>query len=643
MNMVSARKRLPGSISTDAHESHSGSKASLALAALGVVFGDIGTSPLYAFRQCFNEGGGYAPTPEHVFGILSLITWALICVVCVKYATFVLRADHDGEGGTLALYALLRPKSHAGIPARLAVLAIIVLFGAAMLYGDGVITPAISVLSALEGLHVVTTAADPYILPLTVGILLALFLVQSRGTGSLGGVFGPIMILWFSSIGIAGAFEVAKEPIVLNALNPMHAIGFLLNNHWSGFLVLGAVVLCVSGVEAMYADLAHFGRNAIRLAWYAVVFPALILNYYGQGALTLADPKNLSSPFFLLFPDFAIKPMVVLATVSTVIAAQAMIAGAFSLTQQAMQLGYLPRLRIVHTSRKNVGQIYVPMVNFAMMFACIALVLTFRTSDHLGSAYGLAVTVTMFATSITFFVVLVRRWKWRMWQALALVSLFWTWDIGFLISNSLKIVSGAWVPLVISAVLMLLFTTWVDGRRRLALALADLSVPVNEFLRDVGNIDCSGRLEETAIFFTPQTIGIPFVLRHQWLRSHVLHEEIVLMTIVNERRPYVPYSERILIENLGPRLVRVVARYGFLEEPKISEIMNCCEHTHGKTFVDPTFFLVDPKLRSIHGSNSFPGWRRGLLGFMMRNARPLTDYLNLPVDRVVQFGVEIRV
>lgn len=640
---MAARERLPGSLPAEAEVARSTSQASLALAALGVVFGDIGTSPLYAFKQCFGEGGGYAPTAPHVLGILSLITWALIGVVCFKYATFVLKADHDGEGGTLALYALLRPKTHAGIPARLAVLAIIVLFGSAMLYGDGVITPAISVLSALEGLDVATTAAHAYILPLTVGILAGLFVAQSSGTGNIGAVFGPIMLLWFSAIGIAGVVEIAHMPAILAALDPRNAIEFVLINRWSGFLVLGAVVLCVSGVEALYADLAHFGRKAIRMGWYAVVFPALLANYYGQGALTLADPKNLASPFYSLFPPVAIFPMVVLATVATVIASQALISGAFSLTQQAMQLGYLPRLRIVHTSKQHVGQIYVPMVNMLLMVACIALVLAFRTSDNLGAAYGLAVTVTMLATSITFFVVVVRRWKWRLWQAIIVVGIFMLFDLAFLVSNSLKILSGAWVPLVIAMFMMLLFTTWVDGRRRLALALADLSVPVEEFLRDVGTIDCSGRLEETAIFFTPQTVGIPFVLKHQWLRSHVLHEEIVLLTIVNERRPHVPYSERITIEKLGPRLVRVVARYGFIEEPKILDILTCCEHLHGKTFVDPTFFLVDPKLRSLHAVGGFPGWRRALLGFMMRNARPLTDYLNLPVDRVVQFGVEIRV
>ncbi len=639
---MSARERLPGSLSAEASPTRPTPQASLALAALGVVFGDIGTSPLYAFKQCFGEGGGYLPTHDHVLGILSLITWALIGVVCFKYAWFVLRADHDGEGGTLALYALLRPKSHAGIPARLALLTVVVLFGSAMLYGDGVITPAISVLSALEGLDVATTAAHAYVLPLTALILAGLFLVQSRGTGNIGAVFGPIMLVWFASIGIAGLDAIRHVPAVLAAFNPMYAISFLLVNRWSGFLVLGAVVLCVSGVEALYADLAHFGRNAIRWGWIAVVFPALLLNYYGQGALTLADPKNLASPFYSLYPSFAVIPMVILATVATVIASQALISGAFSLTQQAMQLGYLPRLRIVHTSKQHVGQIYVPLVNFLLMIACIALVLAFRTSDKLGAAYGLAVTVTMLATSITFFVVAIRRWKWRLWQAIIVVGIFMLFDVSFLVSNSLKIVSGAWVPLVIALVMMLLFTTWIDGRRRLAVALADLSVPVHEFLRDVADIDCSGHIEETAIFFTPQTVGIPFVLRHQWLRAHVLHEEIVLMTIVNERRPHVPYAERITIERLGPRLTRVLAHYGFIEEPKIEEIFTCCEHVHGKRFVDPTFFLVDPKLRSIR-SGSFPGWRRALLGFLMRNARPLTDYLNLPIDRVVQFGVEIRV
>lgn len=639
---MAASRRLsqPGtSVQTQSHATTAG----LALAALGVVFGDIGTSPLYAYQQCFAEGGGFSASPEHVFGILSLIFWALVGVVCFKYTLYILRADHDGEGGTLALYALLRPKSHGGIPPRLTAIALLVLFGSAMLYGDGVITPAISVLSALEGLDVATTAAHQYILPLTITILALLFYVQSRGTGKIGAVFGPIMTLWFLVLGIGGAAALIRRPQILHAVNPLYALGFIITNHWAGFAVLGAVVLCVSGVEALYADLGHFGRRPIRVAWGAIVFPALLLNYFGQGALTLENPKIIANAFYALYPGPFLLPMVALATVATVIASQALISGAFSLTQQAMQLGYLPRLRVIHTSHKHQGQIFVPLVNFFVAAACIALVLAFQTSSRLGSAYGLAVTVTMTASSVTFFYVVVRRWKWSLWHACLVVGIFMLFDLSFLASNLLKIFSGAWVPLLIASVMMVIFTTWVEGRRRQATALAELSVPAEEFERDVTALPAMDRLQETAVFFTPQTTGIPFVLRHRWLRSHVLHEEIVLLTIVHARSPHISPDERITIEIMTPKLKRLMAHYGFMEQPLIDDILHCAERLHGFVLQDPTYFLVDPKIRRSSGTRAFPAWRRLLLTFMMRNARPLTEYLNLPVDRVVQFSVEVRV
>ena len=414
----------------------------LALAALGVVFGDIGTSPLYAFKQCFTTGRGFSPSVDHVLGILSLITWALILVVCVKYATIVLRADNEGEGGTLALLAQLRPTSRVGIPARLTFVGFMLLFAAGMVFGDGVITPAISVLSAVEGIGVATSAAEPFIVPITVAILLALFAVQARGAGRIGAVFGPVMVAWFAALGAGGAFEVARDPRVLAALNPLYALGFIGHNGFAAILVLGAVVLCVTGVEAMFADLAHFGRSAIRLAWYCVVFPALLLNYYGQGALTLADPAALQNPFYAMFPGWALMPMVVLATAATVIASQALITGAFSLTQQAVQLGYLPRLKVVHTSHDVEGQIYMPFVNVCLALACLALVLAFRSSDRLGAAYGLAVTITMLADSLTIGWVLRGRFAWRLVQIVPLVALFLVVDLAFLAGNLPKFAEG---------------------------------------------------------------------------------------------------------------------------------------------------------------------------------------------------------
>src|SRR5665213_2048389 len=505
--------------------------APLALAALGVVFGDIGTSPLYAFKQCFTTGRGFTPSAEHVLGILSLITWALILVVCVKYATIVLRADNEGEGGTLALLAQLRPSSRVGIPAPMTFVVFMLLFAAGMVFGDGVITPAISVLSAVEGIGIATSAAHAFIVPITVGILVGLFLVQSRGAGRIGSVFGPVMVLWFLAMGIGGVGAMARDPRVLVALNPLYALSFITHNGVTAILVLGAIVLCVTGVEAMFADLAHFGRSAIRLAWYGGVFPALLLNYYGQGALTLVDPRVLENPFYSLYPGWVLIPMVVLATMATVIASQALISGAFSLTQQAVQLGYLPRLIVVHTSHAVEGQIYMPFVNYTLAIACLSLVLVFGSADRLGAAYGLAVTVTMLADS-------------------------------FVIGNLPKFAEGGYIPVGIAVVVFILFTTWVAGRRRLATALSKLATPVETFIKEVKDRPAT-TADGTAIFLTPHPEGIPFILRHHWLRSRVLREEVVLLTIVNTRRPYVDPATRVRIEQIVPRLTRVAgSTYG---------------------------------------------------------------------------------
>ncbi len=616
----------------------------LALAALGVVFGDIGTSPLYAYKQCFGTGHGFAPTPENVLGVLSLITWALILVVCVKYASVVLRADNDGEGGTLALLAQLRPGTRVGIPAPLSFLALLLLFAAGMVFGDGVITPAISVLSAVEGLAVATPAAEPFVVPLTMGVLIGLFLVQSRGAGKIGAVFGPVMLLWFFALAVGGGAAIVQDPRVLAALDPAHAIGFLVHNGWFSILVLGAIVLCVTGVEAMYADLAHFGRRPIWLAWYAAVFPALLLNYYGQGALTLLDPSKLANPFYGLFPSWTLVPMVVLATVATVIASQALISGAFSLTQQAVQLGYLPRLKIVHTSHTVEGQIYMPFVTIALALACLALVLAFRSSDRLGSAYGLAVTMTMLADSIAIGWVLRRRWKWAVAAIVPLIGVFITVDGAFLVGNLPKLLQGGYVPLGIALVIFTLFTTWVGGRRRLALALSELSTPVEEFIREVGTEPASDA-DSTAIFLTPHPEGIPFILRHHWLKSRMLHEEVVLLTILSERRPYVDTAERVAVEQLVPRLTRVTARYGFMETPNVDDIWRRCRlHIPPEIDLeDADYFLARPRIVPREGEHAFPAWKRWLLSYMMRNANPFTDSLGIPPDRIVEFSVPLRV
>ncbi len=518
------------------------------------------------------------------------------------------------------------------------------LFAAGMVFGDGVITPAISVLSAVEGIGIATTAAHAFIVPITAGILIALFLVQSRGAGKIGSVFGPVMVLWFLALGAGGAVALAHDPRVLVALNPLYALAFIGRNGVAAILVLGAVVLCVTGVEAMFADLAHFGRRAIRVAWYAAVLPALLVNYYGQGALTLGDPHVLENPFYSLYPGWVLLPMVALATVATVIASQALISGAFSLTQQAVQLGYLPRLRVVHTSHDVEGQIYMPFVNALLALACLTLVLVFRSSDRLGAAYGLAVTITMLADSIVIGWVLRMRFRWQLPQTVALVALFLIVDLAFLVGNLPKFLEGGYIPVGIAVVVFTLFTTWVAGRRRLAKSLADLSTPVEEFVRETGDKP-PARGSGTAIFLTPHPDGIPFVLRHHWLRTRVLREEIVLLTLVSTRRPYVDPAERVQIERLATRLTRVTAKYGFMETPNVNEVLAHCRPGIPPEIdlEDADYFLARPRIVPSDDARRFPAWRRWLLGVMMRNANPLTDSLGIAPDRIIEFGVALRV
>lgn len=608
------------------------------------MFGDIGTSPLYAFRQCFGEGHGFAPTPEHVLGILSLIFWALVGVVSINYASIILNADHDGEGGVLALHALFRPTSRSGAPAPLTFITLLVLFGAGMLYGDGVMTPAISVLSAVEGLNVVTKAADPFVVPLTVGILLALFVLQRFGTGKIGAVFGPIMTVWFGALGVAGAWSLIHHPAVLFAIDPRHALSFLVLNRWAGLLVLGAVVLCVSGVEALYADLGHFGRTPIRIAWFAFVFPALLLNYFGQGALVLGDPGALTNPFYNLFPVWALFPMIALATVATVIASQALISGAFSLTQQAILLGYSPRFRVVHTSQYHAGQIYMPTINAVLAVLSILLVLTFRSSDHLGSAYGLAVTVTMLSVSITYCTVARLRWGWPRWRVAIVAVLFLQFDLSFFIGNLPKIVAGGWVPAVIAICIFTFFTTWVEGRRRFAKALASMSTPVDEFMREIGGRE-PGRASGTAIVLTSSSQGIPIALRHEWMRHEMLHERIILLTITHETQPHVPLAKRVQLELLAPNLLRLTAHYGFMQSPKIKEILELCKIEAGADVItEPVYYLLTrPRLVPDESPGAMQPWRRTLYGIMLRSARSFSDSLGLPPDQIVELGVAIAV
>lgn len=615
--------------------------SALSLAALGVVFGDIGTSPLYAFQQCFTGEFPAAVTPQNILGILSLIFWALVVIVCVKYVGFLLRADYDGQGGTLALLAQLIPPKRAATPMGLNTLALLILFGASMLYGDGAITPAISVTSAVEGLDVWTNAAHPFIVPIAVIILICLFAVQKRGTGRIGNFFGPVMLVWFAAIGVVGLFSVIHNPRIFIALDPAFAIQFFVRNGLLSLLIFGAVVLCVTGCEALYADLAHFGRKPITAAWVFVVMPALLLNYFGQGALTLQNPNAIHAPFFTLVPRWGLVPMVFLATLATVIASQALISGVFSLTQQAMQLGFTPRFRIVHTSRHFAGQIYMPSINALLGLACIVVVIAFRSSERMGAAYGLAVTITMLMDTIAFSQLLRKVWKWATWQWLPLITLFLAWETAFLIGNASKFRSGGWVPFAIALALFALFTTWNRGRRRLMSALSEHIMPVDQFLREM---KAPTVISGTAFFLSPDPHGIPFVLRHQWMRSHIIFDTIVLLTVMHESQPFVHPENRIEIDEITPRLLRVKAWYGFMQEPRINDILfHLRKERPNVDFSHPTYYLASPKIRDAKGPGALPHWQRNLFRWMARNARPLTDSLGLPPNSVIEFGVEVKV
>lgn len=613
----------------------------LSLAALGIVFGDIGTSPLYAFAQCFSGDFPAAVTAPNILGILSLIFWALIVVVCVKYVGFLLRADYDGQGGTLALLAQLIPPKRTAMPMGLGALALLVVFGSSMLYGDGAITPAISVISAIEGLDVWTHAAHPFIVPLSVIVLVALFAAQRRGTGRIGVLFGPVMLVWFAALAIMGIFGIMQQPRVIAALNPVFGFEFFLRNGLRSLLIFGAVVLCVTGVEALYADLAHFGRKPITVAWISIVLPSLVLNYFGQGGLTLAHPLDIAAPFYDLVPRWGLIPMVLLSTMATVIASQALISGVFSLTQQAMQLGYTPRFRIVHTSKHFAGQIYMPSINAMLAVVCIVLVITFRSSERLGGAYGLAVTITMITTTIAFAELLRRRWRWPAWQWVPLIALFLTWESAFLIGNASKFVSGGWVPFAMALSLFTLFTTWNRGRRRLMAGLAHQTMPVEEFVREVKEPTV---ISGTAFFLSPDPHGIPFVLHHQWMRSHIIFDTIVLLTVMHATKPFVHPDKRVEIEELTPRLLRVKAWYGFMQEARIHDILHHLRKQRpGTDFSQPTYYLGSPKIIDDHGPHALSNWQRELFRWMSRNARPLTDSLGLPANNTIEFGVEVKI
>jgi KUP system potassium uptake protein len=614
--------------------------AALSLAALGVVYGDIGTSPLYAIRDAFLEEHGVHPTPGNVLGVLSLIFWALILIISIKYLVFILRADNRGEGGILALTSLVTPVGATRKGGR-RVLVLLGLFGTALLYGDGMLTPAVTVLSAVEGLDVATPLFRPYIVPITVVILIATFAVQSRGTAVVGRVFGPVTLVWFTTIAALGTPWIIQEPGVLRAISPTYGVRFFLDNGWNGFLALGAVFLVVTGGEALYADMGHFGKKPIRLAWFTVVLPALLINYFGQGALLIRRPDAVRNPFYALAPEWALYPLVVIATAAAVIASQALISGAFSLTMQAVQLGYVPRMRIEHTSESEAGQIYIPAINWALMLSCIALVVSFQSSSRLTAAYGVAVTTTMVITTLLFYVVERELWNWKLPLALAVAGFFLVIDLGFWGANIIKIPAGGWFPLVVGAIIFTLLTTWKKGRLILAERLQARTLPRELFLREM-EASPPARVPGTAVFMYSDPEGTPPALLHSIKHYKVIHQRLVFLSVQTAEVPYVDDHERAQVTRLGDGIFQLVLHYGFLEEVDVPAALARID-TGGLAFkpMETSYFLGRETLIATK-KKGMALWREKLFAIMSRNGGSAGSYFRLPPNRVVELGAQIE-
>jgi KUP system potassium uptake protein len=614
--------------------------AVLSLAALGIVYGDIGTSPLYALREAFLPAHGVsAAIPRNVLGVLSLIFWSLILIISFKYLIFVLRADHQGEGGAFALTALITPSG--AIKRSRWVLIGLGLFGAALLYGDGMITPAISVLSAVEGLSILTPALEPVVIPTTVAILAALILLQKRGTAGIGVMFGPVVLLWFLMIAALGAVQIVQEPAVLFAVSPHHAFDFIRNNGHNAMLVLGSVVLVVTGGEALYADMGHLGPKPIRLMWFSVVLPALLLNYFGQGALVLRVPAAIENPFYLMAPQSLLLPVIVVSTAATVIASQALISGAFSLTLQAVQMGYSPRVRIEHTSADQYGQIFIPAVNWALMLACIGLVVGFRSASNLAAAYGVAVTGTMTITTILLYKVAREQWKWNVAAASALTAFLLIIDLSFLFTNLSKVPMGGWFPLAVGAVVFTLLTTWKRGRAILNRRMNSRTLPRELFVESIRK-NPPLRVPGTAVFMYRIPGVTPPALLHNLKHNKVLHEQVVFLSVVTEGRPQVALEDRLHVEQLGNGLYQMVLRYGFMESVHLPQVLGAAK-VDGLTFkpMETTYFLARETLLA----SERPGmavWRARLFSVLARNERPATSFFHLPPNRVVEMGAQIE-
>jgi len=631
---------VPAHIESPSSSAQKKLSGGVAIAALGVVFGDIGTSPLYTLQACFSTAHAQA-SPENITGIVSALVWTLVLVVCVKYMSLVMRVDHNGEGGILALLARLIVPGANGVFPALGFLTVVGVVGAAALLGDGIITPAISVLSAVEGIGEISKAAAPFEVAITVVVLLGLFAVQARGTQSIGFVFGPVMGVWFVAIGIAGARAVLAKPEILTAIDPRHAAWFITHHGVFGFLLFGATILCVTGAEALYADMSHFGRQAITVTWYCVVFPALVLNYLGQGAVLLQSPGHLDSAFYALTPGWTLMPMVVLATLATVIASQALIAGAFTIVEQAIALELSPRMLVVHTSNRYPGQVYVPAVNVLLGIGSIGLVLVFRSSAALAAAYGLAVSLTMAATSVLFYAVVRRVLHWNVVMARGAFAFMILLDGSFVIAGLNKIPAGGWIPLAIAICASAVSTIWYWGRRRVLTRLASDAMPVKEFLAQLERFD-TPVVDGTLVFFTSNPNDIPYILHHSWARVQSLHERIVLLTLERRTEPYVDEMERVALTRLSSRLTRVEARFGFMELPSLQPIVEACGFKGLHIGDDGTSYVIALP-RIVPGSMDwFSVARRWLFATMNKLVGPLPESLNISPDQLVELGIGVR-
>lgn len=615
----------------------------LALGALGVVYGDIGTSPLYTVKECFHGPHAMTISTGNILGVMSLIFWSLTMVVTVKYVMFILRADNHGEGGIYALAALFLSKGRERVAPRVVNrLMLLAIFGAALLCGEGLITPVISVLSAIEGLNVATTAAEPFVLPLACGVLLGLFLVQSKGTERIGKVFGPIMIVWFASLAVLGLAQIIRTPVILQSFDPRHAINFFAENRLHGVLVLGAVVLCITGCEALYADMGHFGRGPIRFSWLVLVFPALLLNYLGQTALLLEQPAAAVHPFYGLVPRFLLYPMVALATTATVIASQAMISGVFSLMQQAIQIGYAPRLRIIHTSGETKGQIYLPWINSVMMIGCLGLALAFKESSRLAAAYGIAVTGTMCISTIIYFYICRHNWNWPLWQALPLAGLFFFFDFSFFSANLLKFVDGGWFAVSVAVVLFTIMVTWRDGRAALRKRFEEAQVPLDVLMYDIATYKLV-RTPGTAFFLSVSPTGTPIVLLHLLKHTDALPERVFILSMVSTDRPYIPREQKLEVTDQGYGFYRVIASYGFMETPKVPEIIELLNEQGLDIDIYATSFYLGRESLLTTGPTKMAAWRKALFAFLSRNAWNVSTFFGIPPGRVVELGSQVEI